>query len=231
MIKDFIYQKKEMIKFYFKHLREIFNLINNGIKIYNYYASKEVLFDNIYFKYDDFIPSKNDIVLDIGSQYGDYAIACVKLYNVKHVYAFEPLISNYHRAFNNIEYSKAYKDITLFPNGIRYNRNSEAFVKGNMISNINGDKISAGFVRLDDIDVFDNINILKIDVEGFEMEVLNSGIELIKKYKPKIIVETHSMQLHLEVRKFLTSLDYKLIHTDYNGSNKYMNYIANNFYN
>ena len=44
--------------------------------VINYAATREVLFQNIYFKYKEFLPSGNGIVFDIGSQYGDYAIAC-----------------------------------------------------------------------------------------------------------------------------------------------------------
>ena len=38
---------------------------------------------------------KKGMIIDIGSQYGDYSIACNKLYNCNDILAFEPLEDNY----------------------------------------------------------------------------------------------------------------------------------------
>ena len=100
-----------------------------------------------------------------------------------------------------------------------------------MIS-INGDnKIFPDYMVLDDIIklleiiILVNIDIIKIDVEGFEMNVLRAAEYTIKKYKPKIIIETHSFNLFYEVRDFLTNIGYELKHRDYNTSE-----YSNNFY-
>ena len=53
-------------------------------------------------------------------------------------------------------------------------------------------------VEIDSMDnIFKNIPIdfVKIDVEGFEYEVLLGAEEVIKKYKPKFIIETHPKYL------------------------------------
>ena len=67
--------------------------------------------------------------------------------------------------------------------------------------------------------------IIKIDVEGFEMNVLRAAEYTIKKYKPKIIIETHSFNLFYEVRDFLTNIGYELKHRDFKSSE-----YSNNFY-
>ena len=61
----------------------------------------EVFVDNIYSIYNDFIPKKNQTVIDIGAQYGDYAILCSKVYKAK-VYTFEPLPENFKDSFSCI---------------------------------------------------------------------------------------------------------------------------------
>ena len=40
-------------------------------------------------------------------------------------------------------------------------------------------------------------NLIKVDVEGFELEVLRGGVELIRKTKPIWIIEVHPPQLKL----------------------------------
>ena len=74
------------------------------------------------------------------------------------------------------------------------------------------------------------IDIIKIDVEGFEMNVLDSAINTIKKYKPKLIIETHTFDLYKKVSYLLADLGYNLVHKDYNGSNIRFDYVVNNFF-
>ena len=57
---------------------------------------------------------------------------------------------------------------------------------GEMANNINkGKKIKATFRTLDSYKL--KADLLKIDVEEFELEVLEGAIKTIKKYHPKII--------------------------------------------
>ena len=56
------------------------------------------------------------------------------------------------------------------------------------------------------------LTILKIDVEGFEMDVLRGAIKTIKRYHPKIIIETHTYKLREEALRFLGSIGYKVKH-------------------
>lgn len=44
-------------------------------------------------------------------------------------------------------------------------------------------------IRLDELDIFTPIDFIKIDCEGFENDVLLSGAELIKKFKPYMYIE------------------------------------------
>jgi FkbM family methyltransferase len=50
------------------------------------------------------------------------------------------------------------------------------------------DTESCRLKRLDDY-VIDNVDFIKIDVEGFEHKVLEGGMNLIAKYKPYILIE------------------------------------------
>ncbi len=73
-----------------------------GLKFTENSFFSEVIVDNIYSSYGDFIPKPKQTVIDIGAQYGDYAILCSKIYKAK-VYTFEPLPQNFSEILQNIK--------------------------------------------------------------------------------------------------------------------------------
>ena len=101
----------------------------------------------------------------------------------------------------------------------------------NMTNNINeGEKIKTTFRTLDSYKL--KADLLKIDVEGFELEVLEGAVETLEKYHPKIIIETHSRALEKQTKEFLSRLNYNLKHEGrsiYN-ANKEFDKITNLFF-
>lgn len=51
-----------------------------------------------------------------------------------------------------------------------------------------------------------SIDLLKIDVEGGEIEVICGGIQTIKKHRPRIVLEYHGSEQKREALKLLTPL-------------------------
>lgn len=72
---------------------------------------------------------------------------------------------------------------------------------------LNGDK--SKMTRLDNFN-FNNVSLMKIDVEGFEMAVLQGGIETIKRDKPVIFIEIFINSETDKKIKFIESLGYKI---------------------
>ena len=172
----------------------------------------EVFIDDIYSVYEDFIPKPKETVIDIGAQYGDYAILCSKIYKAK-VYTFEPLPQNFNEVLQNIKLNGLKKDSIKAFNVALGNANKTAMLSysGEMANNSNkGEKIKTTFRTLDSYKL--KADLLKIDVEGFELDVLDGAIKTIKKYHPKIIIETHSRALEKQTKEFLSKLNYKLKH-------------------
>ena len=60
--------------------------------------------------------------------------------------------------------------------------------------------------RIDNLNI--KPNLIKIDVEGGELEVVKSGLKLIKKYKPFIVIEYNHNNFK-NILKILTKLGYK----------------------
>lgn len=62
---------------------------------------------------------------------------------------------------------------------------------------------------LDSFNIKEKIDLIKIDVEGFEYFALSGGIQTIKKNKPVILIEEHNYG-NSKVFKLLMELGYKI---------------------
>ena len=83
------------------------------------------------------------------------------------------------------------------------------FEEANLIENEGQIEIVPIVVKkLDDYDFECEIGFMKIDVEGYEMKVLMGALKVIGTARPRIIVETHTIELENEVRAFLKNLNY-----------------------
>ena len=56
---------------------------------------------------------------------------------------------------------------------------------------------------------FPRIDLIKIDVEGMEMEVLEGSIKSLKKHKPQLFIETIKSDKNMIIQ-FLEKLNYKI---------------------
>jgi len=68
-------------------------------------------------------------------------------------------------------------------------------------------------IKLDNINIDNKISLIKIDVEGHELEVINGGIKLINKYKPNLIIEIeerHSKRKVMETINKISEIGYKV---------------------
>lgn len=52
---------------------------------------------------------------------------------------------------------------------------------------------------------------LKVDVDGFEMDVLESAEEVLRQHKPAVIVETHTPELEVRCGRKLRELGYQVL--------------------
>lgn len=169
-------------------------------------------------------------VLDIGAHKGGYLYLMLQLVGKSgKIVAFEPqsILFNYNtrlkKLFNwqnvtveHIALSDAEGEATLL---IPTNAKSKTSAPGATIVN-NRERNDIGFtekVATDSLDhycITHNIepDFLKIDVEGNELNIFKGGINTLKKYKPRIIVECDAGYVGqdkvLETFDFLKSLGY-----------------------
>jgi len=134
--------------------------------------------------------------IDAGANIGNHSLYFAKECKVK-VVAFEPDPDNYKLLYENIkEHNVEAFNIGL---GSRQSRMGIEKHYDNMGMNrlITGDEVDV--LKLDTFEL-DNVGLIKIDVEGMEVDVLRGAKKTIEKYKPALFIETN------EPRKLLKLL-------------------------
>ena len=205
-------------------------VIKNDVRFSKWKHHKEMLDDPNMYLIPGFEPEK--MIFDIGSQYGDWAILWARKFDVT-VYAFEPLRQNIDEMENDIRLNKMERVIypikTLIGDGTPVDYKTD----GNMAVYAKTGEFNYNTRSIDDfVGIYKEIpDLMKIDVEGFEYDVLVGAIRTIGIYHPKIILETHSSELREKCDEFLKNLDYDLIHKgrEIKGSG-WMDEVTNLFY-
>ena len=173
---------------------------------------------------------KSKDALDIGVYRGVYSYKLSQ--NFKTVHSFEPnpllypyLEKNLKKVINNmILYNLALSDtngvselkLPIRSKSIFKNNIEELFKLGaatmhpeNIMNNYK--KVPIQMKRLDEIKINNNIGFIKIDVEGHEKNVIEGGLDTIKKNKPVLLVEIeekHTKKPIEETINFIKSLNY-----------------------
>lgn len=164
-------------------------------------------------------------VIDIGSNIGQTALICAKsIGKTGKIIGFEPDTINFEKAQRNIKLN-SFSNITIH-NLALGQRKEEVPLKINSPQNRGGNRIdrtltdSKNIIQVDTLDnIVSKLNIsavdlIKIDVEGFELEVLNGAKETIDKFKPLMFIEMNDKNLkeqNVSAKELLSSL----LHNNY----------------
>lgn len=145
--------------------------------------------------------NKGNIILDIGTNLGATLLHFAALTGNKgFVYGFEPDPINYNNCLNNIALN-GFTNIDVSQIGLGNKAGSfnlvvdiESNRGGNRISDAETSKNKTVITveRLDDWaekKAVHAVNLIKIDVEGFEYKVLKGGENLVKKTMPTLFIE------------------------------------------
>lgn len=152
------------------------------------------------------------VIMDVGANIGDVALAALKSYPSTKIICFEPVANSFYTLSNRL---KSYSErVTLINKALsdksgECNINITSFHGSNSINpqshfhsyinpgirEISKEKIQ--LAKLDEyIEKFNGqvVDILKLDVEGHELNVINGGKLFIKKYVDVIIIECSIMR-------------------------------------
>lgn len=176
--------------------------------------------------FNAFVP-KNGIVLDIGANIGINSIRLSKCVTTGgRVFSFEPIPFNQNRLKKNLALNTI-QNVTIVPNALGlvdeevkviFNEQEENMgaislrnqnLEGISVQVINGDK----WIKENNIE---HVDFMKIDVEGFEWNVISGLLETIKRDRPRILIEwdlnylKYSGDSTEEWQKFIEDLGYQI---------------------
>ncbi len=175
--------------------------IFNGLVRYRQTLNPEFLFESEYEHY--FNPKVHiepfDIIFDGGAWQGDTALKFSNKANDCKIYAFEPENSNFQKLVENI---KIEKKINIYPVNIGIWSKEDELIfnlddsdSGSHSLNLNrGNK---QIIQVNSLDNFfqkselDNINFIKLDIEGSEIQALLGAKNIISKFKPKLAISIY----------------------------------------
>lgn len=165
---------------------------------------------------------QNKIVIDAGSDLGEFALYCARL-GAKKVYAFEPVKETCDIIKKQVEMNKL-EDKIIIVNSALGDKNEKLYInyegEGDSAarfwgkSNVNS--ILVNVVKLDDFIQNVKIGFIKMDVEGFEENVLNGSKLIIKRNKPILSFSayhkpTDKKRLPMIVREIRSDYKIKLL--------------------
>jgi FkbM family methyltransferase len=189
---------------------------------------------SIYFAYKDEaleslleIASGCKVIIDVGANIGATALNLAKQHSTKMVIGFEPDGGNFAKAQANIRLNNL-NNIRLLKRGLGsrsalvrlYKVNPENQGMNRILTDDAADfdfeeiqvQTLDDFVREEQLDV----DLIKIDVEGYELNVLRGAVETINRCRPKLFIELDDENLKAhgdsaaELVRFLTGLHYKV---------------------
>ncbi len=144
---------------------------------------------------------RDDVVFDIGANYGWYSLNIAKKYPEAKIFAFEPIPYSFNILSRNIELNNI-KNISVFNIGIgkentvsEFNYNKDASGATSMVNLLDRDNVEKIKCDIRALDSFvqekniDRVDFIKCDIEGAEFFALQGGKGVLERCRPKLFVE------------------------------------------
>ena len=177
-------------------------------KLNGYVIKPGFFFQSEFWKFTD-----SEILVDGGAFDGDTISDFVEftpfLTGGGMIYAFEPDAKNFAKLKLNPAYQKFQDRIKIVNAGLGSKNHLAKFdSNGNMTSKISEDGTnSVQIFSLDEFLAGAPVTIIKMDIEGAEMDALRGAAETIKKYLPMLFITIeHKAADHYEIFEFINSV-------------------------
>ncbi|MGC2288336.1 MAG: FkbM family methyltransferase [Thermoplasmata archaeon] len=157
-----------------------------------------------------FLPEEDGLTVDVGCGFGDFSLLAARRCDVL---SFDPNPENTRRTgellgANRLEGRVSVETVALGGrNGvISLGRSGDAMVSRASVREAREHPLRT----LDSLPLDRRVDLLKIDVEGMEADVLVGANSMLRKDRPRIIVEVHGRGPAKAVREILMGLGYTL---------------------
>ena len=177
-----------------------------------------------------FLPP-DGVLIDVGANIGAIAIRAAKIYCPSGlVLGFEASPTIYRYLIQNVEFNSV-KNIKLYPNAVgRENGKQVTFFEapeskfgmGSMANRFHGNQVDVEMLTLDHALSsmrISKVHVLKVDVEGFELDVFRGASALIEGDEPPVIIfefndwaenQIENNQVAGDAQRYLLSKGYRL---------------------
>ncbi len=152
-----------------------------------------------------------DVAFDLGANHGFFSMLLAR--HAKCVVAVEPFAPNIavlerHLGMNRITNCEILRAGAGRENGTAFFETGMNHATGRICAT---GAIEVNIVSLQElVKRYGPASVIKMDIEGAEVEVLAGGAEYLKERRPKLFVSTHGSDIHEECIKLLRSLGYTL---------------------
>ena len=211
---NFVFSAKNLkSKFYLPNYKK--DLIQKAILMSNNYYEKDLLWHLCFLWKEGMLSKmlKNGCVLDIGANIGNHTLFFLNECDVKRVYCFEPIPSTFKILQRNIELNELQHRVSLFNTAVGATEGL-AIISHFSEDNLGGTCLSDGkngtirVVSIDEIGITEKVSFVKIDVEGFELNVILGMKEFLKKQHPIVFIEIRDKFLN-QINEIFIPLGYQ----------------------
>jgi FkbM family methyltransferase len=167
---------------------------------------------------------QNRTFVDVGANVGGYSLRAAS-WDMK-VYAFEPNPDNLFLLRRNIEINKVSVEVLPFALGSRAGK-ARLAPNGGVSRIVKNEGVEVEMRTLDSFDL-PGADLLKVDVEGYELEVIRGAKKTLEKYHPVVVIEMHywaGAESEAELFQILQGLGYKLEYIDRYGKGMHLSAI------
>ena len=175
-----------------------------------------------------YFKNKKIIVIDIGSNYGNFIDLVINNLNIKKIYAFEPstvcfnyLKENYSMnnikiiniALSNLKKRKKFFESEILSQSSLYNRKNKFIgkIKNKSIYYVQTNTLDSFYKKNKSDEIYD---LVKIDAEGEDFKIINGMKFLLKNFKVKLLkieIENYKKNSLKNIILFIGKFNYKII--------------------
>lgn len=156
---------------------------------------------------------KEATILDIGSNIGNHTLYFLLESGANFAYCFEPAKDTFSILKKNIEINGLENRTQLYNCGVG-SSSGKASISMSRDKNTAYTQLAlqkegdVSVVSIDELDIKETIGFVKIDVEGFELEVIKGMVDSLRKSKPYIMIEIWDKNYN-DIVSIMAKLGYK----------------------
>jgi len=174
-----------------------------------------------YQKEPHFMPKVGDLVVDVGANIGEYAIWAAKVAGPQgRVIAFEPNPHAISLLRRNVTLN-GLKNVTIITKAVHAKKGTVKIytcpetTSSDSVLPISKQSYMTKAMTLDSaLSQERRIDLIKMDIEGAEYLALQGAHQVLRKKKPRIIVELHTRPIQKHVLTLLKSFGYHIVRKD-----------------